>query len=254
MNQIDKAHILRDLHVKGDPLTLFNIWDAGSARALQNVGAKVIATSSWSVAAAQGFDDGEKLPFDFVLANVNRIVANIDLPLTVDLEGGYGQNLNQLKTNIEKIIETGVAGINFEGQVISANRLYSIAEQCERINIIRRAAEELFVPLFINARTDIFLNVDPRNHNEQHIQEAIYRAKAYAEYGADGFFVPGLMDTELIQKLCVFSPMPINIMMLPGCPSQKELVKLGVARISYGPYPYGQMIETLTKEASLLYE
>ena len=116
---------------------------------MQLAGAKVIATSSWSVAASHGFEDGEKLPFDLVLANVNRIAANIDLPLTIDLEGGYGQNLDQLRKTIDEIIGAGVAGINFEDQIIDGSELYSIKDQCERIDIIRRCAEQVSIPLFI---------------------------------------------------------------------------------------------------------
>ena len=115
---MERANLLRNLHIKGNPLILFNIWDAGSARAVQEIGAKVIATGSWSVAGAHGYDDGEKLPFDVVLANIQRIIANVDIPITIDFEGGYGKSPIKVQDNILKLIETGVVGINFEDQII----------------------------------------------------------------------------------------------------------------------------------------
>jgi 2-methylisocitrate lyase-like PEP mutase family enzyme len=118
--QIELANRLKNLHIKGDPLILFNIWDAGSALALQEIGAKVIATGSWSVAAAHGYADGEKLPFDLVLANFKRIVANVNIPVTIDLESGYGQSPDALHKKITLIIAAGAVGLNFEDQVIVA--------------------------------------------------------------------------------------------------------------------------------------
>src|SRR5271156_1142698 len=118
ISQIERANLLNNLHVKGDPLILFNIWDAGSAQAIQETGAKVIATGSWSVAAAHGYDDGEKLPFDLVLANIQRIIASIDIPVTIDIEGGYGKSPTEVKDNVIKIIEAGAVGINFEDQIV----------------------------------------------------------------------------------------------------------------------------------------
>ncbi|MCI0601936.1 isocitrate lyase/phosphoenolpyruvate mutase family protein [bacterium] len=242
MTQIERANLLNSLHRKGEPLILFNIWDAGSAKVLQEIGAKAIATGSWSVAAAHGFPDGEKLPLDSALANLKRIVESVDLPVTIDLEGGYGR----VQESVTKVLQAGAVGINFEDQIVGGEGLYSIEDQSARIRAIREAAENLSVPLFINARTDIFLkNTD---HTEDHLQEAARRAASYAESGASGFFAPGLMDAKLIERLCELSPIPVNIMMFPGVPSQKQLAELGVARISYGPIPYRLAMEAL-KEA-----
>ena len=143
ITQIERANLLKNLHVKGNPLILFNIWDAGSAQAIQEIGAKVIATGSWSVAAAHGYDDGEKLSFDLVLANLKRIIASVDLPVTIDLEGGYGQSPTEVKENVTKIIEAGAVGINFEDQIIGGKELYSIEDQCARIKAIREAAKHV---------------------------------------------------------------------------------------------------------------
>lgn len=242
------ANLLKSLHIKGDPLILFNIWDAGSAKALQEIGARVIATGSWSVAAAHGYEDGEKLPFDLALANLQRIIASVNLPVTIDLEGGYGQSPKQVQETIIKVIKAGAVGINFEDQIIGGEGLYSIEDQCARLKAARAAAEQASIPLFINARTDVFLKSNPADHDDNHLEEAVRRASAYAESGASGFFAPGLRDARHIEKLCELSPIPVNIMVLPDTPSRKQMASLGVARISYGPGPYRQVMETL-KEA-----
>lgn len=248
MTQIERARLLASLHVKGEPLILFNIWDAGSARAVVEAGAKAIATGSWSVAAAQGCDDGEDVPLDLVLANAKRIVAAVDLPVTIDFEGGYGQTPEAVAENVSKLIETGAVGCNFEDQIVGGDGLYSIDEQCARIQAMRGAAEQTAVPFFINARTDIFLQADPAEHGD-HLEEAVHRAQAYARAGASGFFAPGLVQPEQIRKLCELSPVPVNIIVMPDVPSARELAALGVARISHGPGPYRDMIASLKTAA-----
>lgn len=240
--QKEKAEQFRELHIKGDPLILFNIWDAGTAKAIEEAGAKAIATGSWSVAAANGFDDGEKLPLDIVIANAERIASAVDLPVTIDIEGGYATGNTELKTNIERVIAAGAVGINFEDQIVHGEGLYSIDEQCSRIRAIREAAS---IPLFINARTDVFLKTYPAAHDDSQLAHAIQRATEYAAAGASGLFAPGLRNPEFIRQLCDASPVPVNIMVLPDTPPASELAKLGVARISHGPGPYRQMIEAL---------
>ncbi len=243
--QKEKAGIFRDLHIKGDPLILFNIWDAGSARAVEEAGAKAIATGSWAVAAANGFADGENLPFELAIANLERIVGSVDVPVTLDVEGGYATDNSELASNIKKVIAAGAVGINFEDQIVGGEGLYAIEDQCERIASIRKAADHASVPLFINARTDIFLKTYPARHDESQLDEAIMRADAYAEAGASGLFAPGLRDPEFIRRLCEVSPIPVNIMIMSDTPPPQELAKLGVARISHGAGPYRQMIEAL---------
>ncbi len=243
--QVEYADTLKRLHVKGSPLILFNAWDAGSALAIQDSGAKVIGTSSWAVAAAHGFGDGEILPFDLVLANLKRIIANVSIPVTIDVEGGYGKNPHEVQETILQIIEAGAAGINIEDQIIGANALYAVEDQCARIVAARKAAEQAAIPIFINARTDIFFQVDATQHNDTHVQEAIRRACSYAEAGASGFFAPGLRNLNYIKKLCASSPIPVNVMMQPHMPSPIELAAIGVSRISYGPLPYLQAMHTV---------
>lgn len=248
MNQEERAHLFKNLHIKGNPVILFNIWDAGSARALQEVGAKAIATGSWSVAAAHGYEDREEIPLEMVITNLERICANVTIPVTLDFEGGYAKLPAELRENVTKVIEAGAVGINFEDQVVGEEGLYSIQEQSSRIKGVHSATIRTGIPIYINARTDIFLKADPSQHNEAHLQEAIERAKAYADVGASGFFAPGLRNEKFIEQLCEHSPLPVNILVMPDVPSSKRLAELGVARISYGPRPYRMMIEFL-KEA-----
>jgi 2-methylisocitrate lyase-like PEP mutase family enzyme len=253
MTQIERAKTFNELHVKGEPVILFNIWDAGSAVAVESAGAKAIATGSHSVAAANGFDDGESLPLDFAISNIERIVKAVDVPVTLDFEGGYASDISTLKANIRRVLDTGAVGINFEDQIVGGEGLYSIEEQSERIAAIREVADESNIPVFINARTDVFLKTYPSIHTHEQLEEVIERANSYAKAGASGLFAPGLRDPEMIRELCVRSPLPVNIMVLPDAPSNRELAKLGVARISYGPGPYRQMIASLKSAASEVY-
>jgi 2-methylisocitrate lyase-like PEP mutase family enzyme len=249
MNQKEKAETFRSLHVKGSPVILFNIWDPGSARTLEQAGAKAIATGSWSVAAAHGFDDGESIPLDLVLANIKHIVDSVAVPVTLDFETGYATDLQGLKDNIRNVIAAGAIGINFEDRIMGGEGLQTIADQSARIKAIREAADETGVPLYINARTDVFLETYPAKHDEGQLEEALQRATAYAEAGASGLFAPGLRDPELIEKLCDRTPLPVNILVLPDTPPTKEMAQLGVARISYGAAPYRQMVQALTEAA-----
>ena len=246
--QKEKAEAFKNLHTKGAPLILFNIWDAGGARAIEQAGAKAIATGSWSVAAANGFDDGEKVPLELVFANLERIVESVTVPVTLDFEGGYATNIAALKENIRKLIAAGGIGLNFEDRIVGGGGLHSIEDQSARIEAIRDAAESAGIPLYINARTDVFLQTYPAANDEAQVQQALQRAEAYAKAGASGLFAPGLRDPNLIKDLCEGSSLPVNIMVLPDTPTTKTMAELGVARISYGASPYRQMVAAL-KEA-----
>jgi len=243
--QKEKAELFHRLHLKGDPLILFNIWDAGSAKAVEAAGAKAIATGSWAVAAANGFTDGENVPLGLALGNLERIVATTDLPVTLDLEGGYATDTAELERNIENVIKAGAIGINFEDQIVAGDGLHSVEDQCDRIRAIRRAADRLSIPLFINARTDVFLKTYPEKHDRAQLEEAVKRASEYAKAGASGFFAPGLRDPEYIRELCGVLTIPVNILVFPDTPPPRELAELGVARISYGAGPYRQVMESL---------
>src|SRR5712672_82377 len=247
MNQKEKAKRFAQLHVKGAPLLLYNAWDAGSAQSVLEAGAKAIATSSWSVAAAQGYQDGEAIPIEFAEQIVGRIATSVDAPVTVDFEGGYSEDNNELADNISRLIDLGVIGVNLEDRVVKGSGLYSVDRQARRLGAIRKAAEQKCIDFFINARTDVFFE-----HGEdaaQAVGEALDRAKAYAAAGASGFFVPGLVDDALIGRICEGVSLPVNVMVMEGVPSNARLAELGVARISYGPIPYIRATKALEQEA-----
>lgn len=243
INQKEFANDFAKLHIKGNPVIIFNVWDAGTAKAAQEIGAKAVATGSWAVAAANGFADGENIPLDLVIANLERITASVDIPVSVDFEGGYAVEPDGLRENIKRVIDAGAIGVNFEDRIVAGEGLYSIDKQCERIRVLREAAGDADIPLFINARTDVVLPLDTATHTEAHLQEMIERSKAYAEAGASGFFAPGLVNSAFIGRLCEISPLPVNILIWPGIPSSKELADLGVARISYGGGSYRTTME-----------
>lgn len=249
MNQQEKATLFKKLHIKGNPLIIYNVWDLGSAHAVVDGGAKAIGTGSWSVAAVRGYDDGEKMPLTEVVDMTKHLTTHIDLPVTIDFEGGYAVEPENVAKNVSKLIESGAVGINFEDQKVGTDLLYDIKTQCLRINAIRNKAYEMEIPFFINARTDYFLkNPNPDDH-EDLLPYTIERATAYAEAGANGFFVPGLMNKDLIAELCDKSPLPVNIMMKDGVPDVATLAKCGVARVSHGPFPYIKMMQTITENA-----
>jgi 2-methylisocitrate lyase-like PEP mutase family enzyme len=246
MNQMEKAKLFAGLHVRGAPLVLYNAWDAGSAKSILEAGAKAIATSSWSVAAAQGYGDGEAIPMEFAEQIAGRIAAAVDVPVTVDFEGGYSEDDGVLAANISRLLDLGVVGINFEDRIVKGSGLYSLDRQARRIAAIRNAAEQRGIDLFINARTDVFFESE---NAAQAIGEALVRAKAYAAAGASGFFVPGLVVDELIAQVSKAVALPVNIMVLDGVPPNDRLAELGVARISYGPIPYIRAMASLAAQA-----
>jgi len=249
MNQSEKARAFAALHVPGNPVILFNAWDPGSAKAIAEAGAKAIATGSWSVAAANGFSDAEGLPMELAIANAERIAKAVELPVTLDFEGGYAVEPNAVAANFASVLAAGVIGCNFEDQVVGGEGLHPVGGQVRRIEALRREAERAGVPAFINARTDIFLKAKPDAHDNAAVDQALERARAYADAGASGFFVPGLADERLLARVCEGSPLPVNAMMFPGMPDKRRLADLGVARISHGPGPYRQAMAALTELA-----
>jgi len=250
MTDASKAQLFASLHRPGRPVILFNAWDAGSAKAVAEGGAEAIATGSASVAAAHGFHDAEALPLDLALSNAARVVAAVELPVTIDFEGGYAVDPEGVAANMKRLAETGAIGCNFEDQVVGGEGLHPIEAQVERIRAVRAAVGSDF---FVNARTDIFLKAPAASHDDDKATHALDRAGAYAEAGASGFFVPGLVDLRLLEKVCAASPLPVNFMAFPGAPSAAEVAATGVARISHGPFPYRMAMKWLKEAAEAIY-
>ena len=234
------------LHVAGDPLALFNAWDPGSAAAVAKSGAKAIATGSASVAMANGFGDGEEVPLDLALGNAARIVGAVELPVTVDFEGGYATDVGGLTANGRRLAQTGAVGCNFEDQVVGTDNLYSIPDQAERIRALREVVGGGF---FINARTDLFLKAKAEAHDSALADQAIERGLAYANAGANGLFIPGLANLAMVERICSAVPIPVNAMHLPNGPSRSDWASAGIARVSHGPFPFMAMQEWLTGQA-----
>lgn len=238
---------LKDCHYQEEPLYLTNCWDVASARLIEGQGAEVIGTSSYAVAQSLGYNDGEEVPFSYVVWLAERLVENTTLPVTFDAEGLYSSGLEELGHHAECLIRTGISGLNFEDQLLrdGAGR-WPIQEQVKRIRLIKKVASQLGVDVFLNARTDVFFQ--GANHQGL-VDEVIERGQAYAEAGADGFFIPGTTDAAIIQRVVHEVPLPINIM-VEGKASREKWFQMGVKRISTGPHTYLDNQEQLAKNLS----
>ena len=242
-----KFETFASLHVPGNPVVLYNIWDVGSALAVVKAGAEALATGSHPVADANGWPDGQKVPIDFALANATRIVNAVELPLTVDFEGAYSTDPQEGGANVARLAATGAIGCNFEDQVIGGEGLHRLDLQVERIRAIRQAVGNQF---FINARTDLFLKT--QTYDDALIDQVVERGKAFADAGASGFFVPRLGDPRQIERVVREVPLPLNVIAFPGAPDKKIWAEAGVARISHGPFPHRTLMakfEEMAREA-----
>ena len=242
---MSKFETFAALHVRGDPVILYNIWDVGSALAVVAAGSKALATGSHPVADANGWPDGQKVPIDFALANAKRIVDSVELPVTVDFEGAYSSEPEQGAANVVRLAQIGAVGCNFEDQVVGGEGLHPLDLQVQRIAAIRRAVGDSF---FINARTDLFLKT--QNYDDALVDQAVERGKAFADAGASGFFVPRLSDPKQIERIVSEVPLPLNVIAFPGAPDKKVWADAGVARISHGPFPHRALMAKLTEMAS----
>jgi methylisocitrate lyase len=248
-DQARKAEEFKALHVPGKPLVLLNIWDAGSAKAAAAAGGKAIATSSWSVANANGFADGERISLPLAIDILRRIVGATDLPVTVDLESGYGDTAELVGETVLLAIDAGAVGCNLEDSFPTKGTLREAVDQADRIRRARQAADTTNIRFFINARTDVFFQRPLEQHDEAMVVEAVTRARAYADAGADGLFAPGLSDIALIARLAEASPLPLNIMVSDTTPPLRALAQHGVARVSHGPRPYLMAMKAVEEAA-----
>jgi 2-methylisocitrate lyase-like PEP mutase family enzyme len=218
--QAEQARRLRTLHAQ-PPLVLPNAWDAGSARAIEAAGATAIATTSAGVAWSLGVADGGGLSLEAAVGAIRAIVAAVSVPVTVDIEAGYGD----VAATVRAVLEAGAVGINLEDS--TGGVLDTPIVHADRIRAAREAAVAFGIDLVINARTDTYMFGDGTG--------TLVRAHLYAEAGADVLFVPAVIDAPTIRTLAADSPLPLNIMAGPGAPPVAELAELGVARVSIGP-------------------
>jgi 2-methylisocitrate lyase-like PEP mutase family enzyme len=228
--QVARAQAFAALHRRGAPLLLANVWDAGSAVAVARAGAPAVATTSAGVAWSLGVPDGSDLGPERAAAAVQRIAAAVSVPVSADIEAGYGTAPDEVAVTVEAVLRAGAVGINLEDR-LPGEALFAPTEQADRLAAARAAADRLGIPLWINARTDVYLaGVGPV---EQRVELVLQRAAAYAAAGADSLFVPGLVDLAATAELAA-GPLPISIMVWHGAPEVSELAAAGVVRLSLG--------------------
>lgn len=228
----------KKLHNQDTALLLGNVWNTQSALTFQKLGFQAIGTSSAAIAASLGYEDGEKMPFEDLLRIVKNIQAKIEIPLTVDIESGYSRNTSDIIDNIISLQKLGVVGINIEDSITIAEReIVDAQEFAKKIHSIKSYLSNNNIDLFLNVRTDFYIMglANP-------LEETLKRIKIYEQNGADGIFVPGIVTEDEIQKIVAFTTLPINVMCMPGLPDFNHLQKLGVKRISMGPFLYSAMV------------
>lgn len=237
MTQHDLAAQFRQLHARdaGTPLVLPNAWDSMSARLVEAAGAKAIATTSAGISWALGHPDGQGLSRDMMIDAVRRIVSSVRIPVSADVESGYGTGSpDDVAATATAVIEAGAVGLNLEDSPGRAGAtLLDTAVQAERLAAAREAALATGVNLFINARVDTYLKKS--GDEATRFDDTVARAQAYVAAGADGIFVPLVTDPDLIARLVAAVGAPLNLIGGPGMPPIAELHRLGVARVSVGP-------------------
>lgn len=225
MRHAGHAAAFRRLHTQG-VLRLANAWDAGSARLIESLGAPAIATTSAGLAWSRGYADGDQLPVAQLLAAAGEILHAIRVPLSMDVEGGYSDDPDDVAGLVVQLAELGVVGINLEDGAAAPEAL------CAKITRIRQALAAQGLDVYVNARTDVYLRaIAPA---ERRIETVLERAARYREAGADGLFVPGLVETDAIRTIAAGVGIPLNVMLRPSLPDIAELGRLGVRRLSAG--------------------
>jgi len=246
-----KANAFREMHRAGKTLVLANVWDVASARVMEEAGYQAIATSSAGVAFSLGYPDGQKISSEEMLARVARIARSVKVPVSADVEAGYGDHPEDAAETARGVIEAGAVGMNLEDGTDDAQHpLVDLTLQLEKIHAVREAALESSVLLVLNARTDVYLA--QVGAPELRYGETVRRLLAYRDAGADCVFAPGLRDAETIAQLVRDVQCPVNILVGPGSPSVPELERLGVARVSLGSGPMRATLGLLRRMAEEL--
>ena len=252
-DQTALAHTFRQMHQSAHALLLPNAWDAVSARLFVEAGFGAVATTSGGLAWSIGYPDGEGAPWSEVLAATRRIARVVDVPVSADIEAGFGETASDVYNNVREIIATGVVGINIEDSDLRAKgALQSIEAATERVRAARRAADDAGIPIVLNARTDVFhVNVGEAKDRPA---EALRRANAYVKAGADCIFLFGHPDLKVVAELAPAIKAPINIVGRAGMPDMAELARLGVARVSTASGPCMAALATVSSVARCLFD
>jgi len=241
----------KELHKNNEPLLLGNVWNPQSAKVYEKLGYKALATSSSAVAHSLGYEDGENMRFDEYLYIVERILKSVSIPLTVDLESGYGNNVEEIVANISKLAEIGVVGINIEDSMI-VDGIRQIADKevfYEKLKSVILKLKEEDIEIFINLRTDPFLL-----GLENPVDETLQRIRRFEETGIDGVFVPCITSENDIETIVNGTELPVNVMAMPGLPDFSTLKKLGVKRISSGNFANGYIYQKLEEKGREIVE
>jgi 2-methylisocitrate lyase-like PEP mutase family enzyme len=251
--QAQKAALLDKLHHGPRILVLANAWDAISARIVEEIGFPAVATTSAGVAATLGYPDGQRVLREEMLEVVGRVARAVQVPVTADMEAGYGTSPEEMAETALALIEAGAVGLNLEDVTgDDENSQVALRLQTEKIGAIREASAAAGVPLVINARTDVYLM--PIGPAETRFERTVERLRAYAKAGADCVFAPAVKDAETIAKLVKAVEAPLNILLMPGAPNLNELEELGVARASIGSGLMRATLGTARKLAKAMYE
>ncbi len=246
-----KATAFRAMHRGQKILVLPNVWDVASARIVEEAGFAAIATTSAGIAFSLGYPDGEKISREEMLARIARIARAVKVPVTADVEAGYGDKPEDAGRTAREVIEAGAVGMNLEdGTNDPGNPLADLQLQLEKIRAVREAAMKSGVLLVLNARTDVYLA--QVGAPEKRYDETLRRLLAYRDAGADCVFAPGMRDPETIARLVKDVQCPLNILAGPGSPSVPALEKLGVARVSLGSGPVRATLSLLRRVAEEL--
>ncbi|MBD8028256.1 isocitrate lyase/phosphoenolpyruvate mutase family protein [Ureibacillus sp. Re31] len=244
---MNKIQEFNEMHFSSDILFLGNAWDVLSALLLEKAGFKAIGTTSWGIAHSFGLKDGEMIDFNQHLAVIKTIVDNVHVPVTADIEAGYGEDIETIVQNVLKVADLGVVGINIEDSLKKQNGLKKISEHRELLSAIRSALDNRgYHHFYINARTDTYFLID------NPLSETIERAKVYVESGASGIFVPGLKEEDEIREITTNINAPLNLLSLPELTNCNKLKELGVKRFSFGNALYDNVFDYLENRTSEL--
>lgn len=251
-SQSDKAEYFRSLHHGSGVLVLPNAWDVPTARLLESVGFRAVATTSAGMMVSLGYEDGERIPFPEFLSVVSRIARVLTVPMTVDAVAGFGVGVREVVGSVRQIVGAGAVGINIEDFEHESKKLFRVEDQVEKIKAIKSLGETTGVDLVINARTDAFRYAE--GEEEDRFKEALRRGESYRDAGADCVYPMGLTQSSLIKEFVRALDFPVNVMLTNSTPSVRELEALGVKRLSFGPAATYAVMAFLKKAAKEVLE